>query len=371
MHGIVLVGGEGTRLRPLTYRTPKAMVPILGRPFLEHMLVYLRGHGVTTVSLALGHMPDPIRDFFGDGSRWGIDLRMVVEPQPLGSAGAIKQFQIELDEPFFAFNGDILTNIDLTAMRTRHARTAAAVSIALMEVDDPSGFGVVALDGEQRIRAFIEKPPREQAPSRWANAGIWLFEPSVLDRVPDGRRSMVETELFPELIADGEHVQGYCQQAFWVDIGTPERYLDVQLRLLDQPDLRLLPLEKWPGTELLCAEAAAVAPPVIAADAHIEGAVLLGSSAIVESGAVIVGPAAAGRGSHIDRGARLERSVLWDSCELGEESWVVESVLASGVRAGRGVELQRVFAGHAAIIPDGAALHDARLEPDAVAERGA
>ncbi|MHB8577744.1 MAG: nucleotidyltransferase family protein, partial [Dehalococcoidia bacterium] len=193
MQGIILVGGEGTRLRPLTVRTPKAMVPILGRPFLEHMLVYLRNYGVTTVSLALGHLADPIRDYFGDGSRWGIDLRMAVEEQPLGSAGAIRQFKDELNEPFFALNGDILTNIDLTAMQELHASRRAAVSIALMEVEDPSGFGVVALDEAQRIEAFVEKPPRELAPSRWANAGIWLFEPWTLDRVPVGRRSMVET----------------------------------------------------------------------------------------------------------------------------------------------------------------------------------
>src|SRR5579871_3149419 len=238
LQGIILVGGEGTRLRPLTYRTPKAIVPILGRPFLEHMLVYLRGHGVTAVSLALGHLADPIRAYFGDGSRWGIDLRMVVEAEPLGSAGAIKQFQPELVRPFFAFNGDILTNIDLTAMQQQHERRNAAVSIALMEVEDPSGFGVVELDDDQRVRRFVEKPPRELAPSRWANAGIWLFEPRTLDRIPARRRSMVETELFPELIAANERVQGYCQRAFWVDIGTPERYLSVQLQMLEDASLR-------------------------------------------------------------------------------------------------------------------------------------
>src|SRR5579864_8563779 len=139
MQGIILVGGEGTRLRPLTAGTPKAMAPILGRPFLEHMLVYLRRHGITDILLALGHLPDPILRYFGDGSRWGVRLRAVVEPEPLGSGGAIKQFQPELRDPFFAFNGDVLTNFDLGAMLRGHRQAGAAVSIALMEVEDTAG----------------------------------------------------------------------------------------------------------------------------------------------------------------------------------------------------------------------------------------
>jgi mannose-1-phosphate guanylyltransferase len=340
---IVLVGGEGTRLRPLTYGTPKAMVPILNRPFLEHMLVYLRRYGITDVRLALGHQPDPIRAYFGDGSRWGIDLRMVVEAEPLGSGGAIRQFQSELKEAFFAFNGDILTDMDLGAMTALHQRDGAKISIGLIEVDDPSGFGVARLDGDGRIAQFVEKPPRNEAPSRWANAGVWLFEPEVLDRVPEGRKSMVETELFPELIADGGRVQGYCQRCFWVDIGTPQRYLDVQLRMLEDPALRLLPLSTWPGTPYLASEheSGSATSPAIGDGALVEGPVLLGAGTRVEAGARVVGPAVLGPGSVVQAGAVVERSVLWERVVVGPNARVTGTVMASRSEAGEGADLER------------------------------
>lgn len=365
MQGIILVGGEGTRLRPLTYRTPKAMVPILGRPFLEHMLVYLRAQGVTEIALALGHQPDSIRAYFGDGSRWGVRLTMAVEAEPLGSAGAIKQFEAGLREPFFAFNGDILTNADLGAMRALHARTRAAVSIFFIEVEDPSAFGVARLDAEDRILAYVEKPPAGTAPSRWANAGVWLFEPDVLARIPAGRRSMVETELFPELIAAGERVQAFCDRRFWVDIGTPERYRDVQLRLLEEPALRILPLRQWPGAPYLCAEddPASSMPPTIAARATISGPVLLGAGVTIEAGARIAGPAAIGSGCHIGANARVARAVLWDRCAIGADARVEESVLATGTAVASGATASGVFAGHEVTVPAGAAVRDARIGP--------
>lgn len=365
MQGIILIGGEGTRLRPLTYTRPKAMVPILGRPFLEHMLVYLRRYGVTEISLALGHQPRSIQQHFGDGSRWGVRLQMVVELEPLGSGGAIKQFESQLQQPFFAFNGDVLTDFDLGAMRELHERSAAVLSIALMEVEDPSGFGVAALNENGRITAFVEKPPRAEAPSRWANAGIWLFEPRALARVAAGRRSMVELELFPELIATDERVQGYRGQGLWVDIGTPERYLAVQLRLLEQPQLQILPLVCWPGMPYFSADddpQTAVAP-TIASDAAIEGPVLLGAGAVVQSGATVQGPAVIGAGTRLGSGCRVERSVLWENCALAKGAEVRNSVLANGVRVGDNARLDQVIAGRGASVAAGRILADQRVDP--------
>ena len=365
MKGIILVGGEGTRLRPLTYTRPKAMVPILGRPFLEHMLVHLRRHGVADVSLALGHQPGPILAYFGDGSRWGIRLTTVVEEQPLGSGGAIKQFEALLTEPFFAFNGDVLTDCDLVAMREAHERAGAALTMLLIHVEDPSSFGVATLDEHQRIRGFVEKPAREQAPSHWANAGIWLFRPDVLQRIPAGRRSMVEIELFPELIDSGESVHGYCERGFWVDIGVPERYLAAQLELLEQPRLRLLPLGTWPGTPFLSADErpAAGRSPSVDAGAILTGPVLLGDDVRIESGARITGPAVIGAGSHIGRGCCIERSVLWESCRLEHGSEVGESVLADGVQLAPSALLRRVIAGSAARFAAGCKVADQRVDP--------
>lgn len=350
MRAVILVGGEGTRLRPLTYHTPKAMVPVLGRPFLEHLILYLRRHGVDTIDLALGHQPDPIRAYFGDGSRWGVSLRMAVEPTPLGSGGAIKQFARELSEPFFALNGDILTTLDLDTMRRQHRESGAAISIALIEVDDPTAFGVVALDGDERISRFVEKPPRDEAPSRWANAGVWLFEPRMLDRIPAGRRSMVETALFPEVIAAGERLQGYTERCFWADIGTPRRYLEAQLRLLEQPVLRVLPLSTWRHTSILSSFASTATLPVIAGDATVTGPVVIDPETVIESGATIVGPAVIGPCCTIGAGARVERAVLWEGCRIGRGANLRDSVLAGGVRLGDETEVTGVVAGHGAAI---------------------
>lgn len=368
MQAVILVGGEGTRLRPLTYTTPKAMVPILNRPFLEHLLVYLRGHGVTTVLLALGHQPGPILAYFGDGSRWSIDLQLAVEATPLGSAGAIKQFEARLTQPFFALNGDILTTLNLTEMATLHERTHADVSIALIEVDDPSGFGVVRLGEGDRITEFVEKPPRAEAPSRWANAGVWLFGPETLARVPAGQRSMVETALFPELIADGRRVQGYGERAFWVDIGTPERYLDAQLRLLEQPSLRALPLREWPDTPYLCAEDDPTAsPPDVDRVAHVSGPVLLGAGASIGPGARVVGPAALGRGVRLAPGATVERSVLWDGVTVGAGAEVRSSILADSVSVGAGARLSDAVVGRGVAVTAGTVVASARINPASAA----
>lgn len=368
MQAVILIGGEGTRLRPLTYDMPKAMAPILNRPFLEHMLVYLRRHGIDTVTLALGHQSEAIRAYFGDGSRWGITLRMAVEAEPLGSAGAIKQFEPQLTEPFFAFNGDILTDMNLSEMATLHERTHADVSIGLIEVDDPSGFGVVRLGEGDRIEAFVEKPPRQLAPSRWANAGVWLFQPEVLARVPAGRRSMVETELFPELIADGGHVQGYGERAFWVDIGTPQRYLDVQLRMLTEPAARILPLTMWPGTPYLCAEDDPAAPtPAVDAVAEVRGPVLLGAGARIEAGARVVGPAVLGRGVRVAAGATVERSVLWDGATVAAGAAVRASILAARVSVGAGAKIEHAVVGHDAALTAGTVVTGTSIGPPSVA----
>jgi len=215
------------------------------------------------------------------------------------------------------------------------------------------------------VLAFVEKPAPGTAPSRWANAGVWLFQPEVLARVPAGQRSMVETALFPELIAAGERVQAFCDRRFWVDIGTPERYRDVQLQLLDEPALRILPLSQWPGGPYLCAEddpARAVAPRV-ADGATISGPVLLGAGVTIDAGARIEGPVAIGAGSRIGAHARLARTVLWDRCAIGADAQVSESVLASGVVVGDGAALSAVFAGHEARFPAGADVRNERVAP--------
>ncbi len=248
-------------------------------------------------------------------------------------------------------------------MERAHRDAEASLSIFLIAVDEPSAYGIAQLDEDNRIVRFVEKPPAGEAPSRWANAGVWLFEPDVLDLIPSGRRSMVETELFPQLIEAGKRLQGYPADCFWVDIGTPERYLAVQLRLLEEPALHILPLDTWPGTPLLRAEAPGGTPPVISPDAHIRGPVLLGGGVEIGPGAEIIGPAVLGSGCRVGAATWLERSVLWDGVDLGRGASVRESVLADGCRIGERSDLRSVFAGAGVIIAADRALSGVLLEP--------
>jgi mannose-1-phosphate guanylyltransferase len=291
---------------------------------------------------------------------------MAVEPEPLGSGGAIRQFHERLTEPFFAFNGDILTNVQLAPMIARHRGAAAAVSIFFVAVEDPSMFGVARLDADGRVLQFVEKPARGAAPSHWANAGIWLFQPEVLQQIPDGRRSMVETELFPQLIAADQRVQAFCDGCFWVDIGTPNRYLETQLRLLSEPELRILPLHLWPGSNVLSArdDWQSAAPPTIAPGVELRGPVLLGSAVRVAEGARLLGPLAIGDRCEIGRGATLEHSVLWEGCTVGAGARARRSVLADGCTVGEDAELNEVVAGQRAHLGHAVRVAERSLAPE-------
>jgi len=364
MDAVILVGGEGTRLRPLTLGLSKAMVPILNRPLIDHVLAYLGKHGVARALLALGYQPDELARYCGDGSRWGMEVRIAVESEPLGSGGAIKQFAETLRAPFFALNGDILTSIDLGAMLNEHRRAGADVTIALIEVDDPSGFGIVRLGDDGRIEAFVEKPPREQAPSRWANAGIWLFQPEVLEAIPEGR-SMVETDLFPRLIAAGARVQGFRAHGFWVDVGTPRRYLDAQLQLLEEPALCALPLVMQPGKPFFIDDQSAL--PAVDSLTEIRGPALLGAGARVEAGAVLRGPVVLGQSVVVGAGAMVERSVLWDEARIGPGAAVRGSILARGVVVGAGARVEESVLGEGVVVRLGHALRGASLASSDVA----
>jgi mannose-1-phosphate guanylyltransferase len=220
---VVLVGGEGTRLRPLTYTTPKPMLPIANRPFLEHQVEHLRSHGVDRIVLACGYKPDAIRAHFGS------ELEYVVEPEPLGTGGAIAYAAREaaISETFVACNGDVLTDLDLTALVAFHRVRLARMTIALHPVDDPSRYGVVATDADGAVTAFIEKPPPGSTPVRTINAGTYVTEPDVLDLIPPGGSVSVEYDVFPRIVGAG--LYALADEGAWRDIGTPESFLAANL----------------------------------------------------------------------------------------------------------------------------------------------
>jgi mannose-1-phosphate guanylyltransferase len=269
---VILVGGFGTRLKPLTLGTPKQMLPVVDRPMIERVVAKLAANGVTDAVLSLGYRPDQFLEAYPDGHCAGVELHYAVEPEPLDTAGAVRFAARDagIDDRFIVVNGDVLTDLDVGALWAFHAERGAEGTIALTRVDDPSRYGVVPIDEQGRVEAFIEKPPADQAPSHWINAGTYVLEPSVLDRIPDGRKVSIERETFPAMVGEGT-LFALHSDAYWVDAGTPATYLQVQLDLID--GVR--------NTE------SAIAPTAtVAADAVIDNSVVL-AGARVDAGAVV------------------------------------------------------------------------------------
>lgn len=376
MRALLLAGGQATRLRPLTLTTPKAMAPVLGRPFLEHLIAWLCRHDVRDITLLLGYLADTIRAHFGDGHAFGVRLTYVVEDTPLGSGGAIKQLERELTEPFFALNADIYTDLDLTAMAAAHQAAGAEVTIALVRVADPSAYGVVALDAGGWITRFVEKPRREEAPSNLVNAGAWLFAPTAVRRIAAGRFSMVEQELFPEL-ARARLLLGYRADGYWVDAGTPQRYLQLHRDLLTGKAVSPLAIVErpgWPGFTVQTAPGVPGSdgpPPVVASGGRLEGAVVLGAGVRIGSGAAVHGPASLGAGVVLQDGARVVDSVLWDRCRVDAWATVASSVLADRCVIGAGAEVTGCVLGAGVHVAPGVRLHDTVVDPDTTVDASA
>ena len=305
MKAVVLVGGFGTRLRPLTLTAPKQMLPVVDRTMLEHVVGGLGRHGVDEVVLSLGYKEDVFREAFPDGECAGVALRYAVEPEPLDTAGAVR-FAAEaagIDETFIVVNGDVFTDLDVREVWDRHHEVGAEGTIALTPVDDPSRYGVVPTDPDGKVLGFVEKPPRETAPTNWINAGTYVLEPSVLARIDSGRKVSIERETFPAIVADGE-LWAVQSEAYWVDAGTPETYLQVQLDLIDG-----VRGGEWNDV----ADSAMVASK---ADVH-HSVVMPG--AVIEAGAS-VRDAVVSAGARIAAGATVDRSIVGPGAVVGADA---------------------------------------------------
>ena len=361
MQAIVLVGGQGTRLRPLARLTPKQLVPVLNRPLLEHLLGHLRASGIESVTLALTRTPasEAVGGAFRDGDPLGLDISYAYEETPLGSGGAIASAAAGWTEPFLVCNGDIITDLDIGAMVDAHRERGAELSISLHEVEDPSPFGVAALDASGRISRFVEKPPRDAAPSRLINAGTWLFEPSLLREMDAARFNRVEEELFPALAGAGRAIFGFQQRCYWSDIGSPDAYLDVNLDLLRGAIRERMPAG-WPDDGVMTAGAQVEAGAVVSSPA------LIGPGTVVRGGARVEGPAVTGARCTVDSAATIRSSVLWDDVAIHAGATVTNSILASGVTIGAGSTLERAVVAHGVTVSEGERLPPgARLEPAA------
>ncbi len=330
MQAVILVGGEGTRLRPLTSTVPKPVVPLVDRPFISFMLEWLKGHGIDDVIMSCGFLATSVRNVLGDGSGMGVKLRYVEEPDPRGTAGALKYAQRLLDERFLMLNGDVLTDIDLTGQIAQHERTGAKATIALAPVRDPSAYGLVHLHEDRSVKDFLEKPSSDQIDTNMISAGAYVLEREILDLVPADRNVSIEREVWPLLIGKG--LYGFSADAYWLDIGTPERYLQGTFDIIEgnvETAVRARLGESWlaidAGAEL---HGRVIPPAVIERGAHVAPGAHVGSLVVLGQN-VRVGP-----------GSTVERSVLLSGAEIGASCTLRDCIVAAGCRVGDGCRIE-------------------------------
>jgi mannose-1-phosphate guanylyltransferase len=343
MKAVILVGGEATRLRPLTCNIPKIMVPVLNRPFFEHFVGYLKAHNIIDMVLAVGKSPEQIQDYFGYGSKLGVRITYSIENSPTGTAGAVKNAERFLDDSFVVFNGDVFTDIDLSMLMQLHRKNKAIASLALTPVDDPTIYGVVEIDSQGRVKRFIEKPGRDKVTTNMINAGIYILEPDILSYIAPNAFSMFEHDVFPSLLERGQAIYGYPFQDYWIDIGTPDKYLRLQHDLL----------RCYVGDKGIKLEGESF----VHSSARIEGPALIGEACFVDKNSVVKGPAVLGAKCRVEEGAVIEGAILWQDCKIGrgarlrnclvasrcyigEESEILDGcILGDDVRVGKGSKL--------------------------------
>lgn len=346
MEAILLVGGRGTRLRPLTISAPKPMLPVAGHPVTAHQIARAAEAGVTRVVLGTSYQAGLFADYFGDGSDFGVELRCVVEDVPLGTGGAIRNVATELrsgpDDPVLVFNGDVLTGLDIAGLVQAWRDAAAGVAIYLTEVEDPRAFGLVPTDADGFVTAFLEKPQTpEEIVTDQINAGCYVFRRSLIDSIAVGRPVSVERETFPQLLAAGERVIGVVDPGYWLDLGTPLAFVQGSRDLVT--GTAPSPLIQDPGERLILVDAR------------------IADAALIEAGTVV------GRRAQIGTRAEISGSVIFDDAVVASDAKIIDSVIGRGARIGAGVRLDGVVVGDGAVISPGNELtHGARVFPDAV-----
>ena len=311
MQALILAGGEGTRLRPLTYTVPKPVLPLAGRPHVAYVIDWLVRHGVDDVIVSCGHLAEGMRNALAELEP-GVRIRYAEEPDARGTAGAIRFAEELLDDRFLVLNGDVLCDLDLTALIEQHARTGARATIALYPVEDPTGYGLVHRRDDGEITEFLEKPEPDQIDTDEINAGAYLLERSVLDVIPPDRAVSIEREVFPRLIGRG--LYGIRLGGYWIDIGTPTRFLEANWDILTGS------VETVVG-------------------AGLDEPLLVGPGCEVSPEADLISPYVVGGNCRIEAGATIERSVLLDGCVVERDAVVSNSILSGGVTVESGAEL--------------------------------
>ena len=334
MKAILLAGGKGTRLRPLTVHTPKPIVPILNRPFLYYQIDLLRQvPEIDEVILSLNYQPRRIEEIFGEGEGLGMRVRYVVEPMPLGTGGAVRYAGDSLTDSVVVFNGDVLTGVDLAALLRLHRERKAKATIVLTPVDNPRAYGLVETDKNGNILRFLEKPGEDEITCNTINAGIYVLEPDTFERIPKDTAWSIERSFFPSLIERGETFVAYTSDGYWIDIGTPAKYMQVHHDIMDgrykaPPFAGLPPNTAW------------VAPDAkVEEGVELHGPCFVDEGAVLKAGARVLPYSVIGRQTHVAEGAVIDGSIIWPNGWIGPEAVVRSSILGRNCHIGRNVTI--------------------------------
>jgi NDP-sugar pyrophosphorylase family protein len=349
MKAILLAGGKGTRLRPLTIHTPKPIVPIFDRPFLHYQLDLLKQvPDIDEAILSLNYQPRRIEEIYGDGGDSGLALRYVVEPAPLGTGGAIRYAGETLRESVVVFNGDVLTQVDLAAVIALHRERKAKATIVLTPVDNPMAYGLVETDARGNIKRFLEKPNADEITCNTINAGIYVLEPETFDRIPKDTPWSIERSFFPSLIERGETFVAYVYEGYWIDIGTPDKYMQVHRDIMDgRFAYKTSPFAAGQATSWISPEAR------LEEGVHVEGPCYVDEGVVIKTGARIGPYAVIGRQCHIEEHAVIDNAIVWANSRISQEAIVRRSILGRHCHVGRNATIEDgVVLGDKSVVTD-------------------
>lgn len=330
MQALILAGGKGTRLRPLTVYTPKPVVPVLNRPFLLYQIDLLRRANIQDITLSLSYQPDKIEQILGDGTDFGVNLRFITEPSPMGTGGAYKFAAASIRETTIVFNGDILTDVDISKVLEFHRQKKADATIVLTPVENPSAYGLVKTDNDDKVLQFLEKPKAEDLAALTTNninAGIYILEPIVLDLIPAGENRSFEYNVFPDLLNQEKPFYAYVLDGnYWRDIGNPKSYLEVHHDFLNGK-IKHFKTERTTNFE-------------VATAAVIDKTSIIGENCIIKPNAKILN-SVIGEGVHIEERAIVENSVIWAHTRISNSAHIKDAIIGRGCHIGRNVEVSQ------------------------------
>ncbi|MBN1298782.1 MAG: NDP-sugar synthase [Actinobacteria bacterium] len=335
MKGVILAGGKGTRMRPLTYITPKPMLPLVTKPFMEYFILRLKHFGINEIILSTGYLPDVFNTYFGNGKKFGVNIIYVTEEQPLGTCGAVKNVEKYIgNETFLVFNGDILTSLNLKNMISFHKSKKADITISLSPVEDPTSYGLVPIDKNGKVKDFLEKPSMEEINTNLINAGTYIIEPHILGHVPEGENYSFERELFPKVLKLGYKIFGYASNDYWLDVGTPEKYMTAHYDILDRKVAFNFAYKKvYPNVYI-------GADTKYSKDNITIGPIVIGEKTTLEDDVKIMPNSVVGNNCKIMKGSSVSESIIFDNCTIGKDCIIRNAIIAHNVKVGNNVKVE-------------------------------